>query len=149
MEAATRIVLLLAGLGVGEVLAQEPSAEEKGASPIFVVPDAAEPAQAVAHPPERTVVSQQLAALLRYEAGLTPPDGADAIDTAASAPVGDAVQLEKMTVRAKRLMPAPPPRESPLEKFTRTGHLWEFSETKRFMLGPRGDKVGLMFSFDW
>ena len=53
-----------------------------------------------------------------------------------------------MTVKGRRIL-EPALKETPLEKFTRTGHLWEFSPTKRLMIGPKGDKVGLMFSFDW
>lgn len=149
MEAATRIALLLLGLGVGGARGEEASSEEKSLSPIFVVPVAKEPDLVVVNPPERTAMSHQLAALLRHEASLAAANitGGTAPETVA--PEDAALQLEKMTVQAKKILPLPAPRESPLEKFTRTGHLWEFTDTKRFMIGPRGDKVGLMFSFDW
>jgi hypothetical protein len=149
MKAATCIVLLFVGLGVGEVPADEPSAEEMDSSPIFVRRTAPESKSAVADSSARSAVSHQLAALLRYEASLVPPSPTDGKEPGSFAPEDATLQLEKMTVQVRKVMSGPPPRESPLEKFVRTGYLWEFSRTKRFMIGPQGDKVGLMFSFDW
>lgn len=148
MEATKRIALLLVGFGVGEILAEEPSVEEKRSSPIFAPLAAVEPELPPRNPPDRSLVAQQLAALLRDEAAVLPPDASGGASGELSLPRSDALQLEKMTVTTKRL-PAPPPRETALERFTRTGYLWEFSPTKRFMIGPKGDKVGIMFSFDW
>jgi hypothetical protein len=148
MEAAKRIALLLLGLGIGDAFAEEPGLDEDRDSPIFVV-RASPPAPMP--PSDRTFVQQQLTTLLRSEIGLaTVP----ALDATGSEPEGEAaghgqmLRLEKMTVRAPRL-PPPAMRESTFEKFTRTGYLWEFTPTKRFMIGPKGDKVGVMFSFDW
>jgi len=148
MEVATRIALLLLGLGIGDAVAEETVVGDDRTSPIFVVRAPPEPSV----PLPKSPVQLQLAALLRSE--IVPEPGpragedADALD---SGPVDPTrmLRLEKMTVRAPRLLLPPRARESAVEKFTRTGHLLEFSPTKRFMIGPKGDKVGLMFSFDW
>lgn len=148
MEAAKRIALLLLGLGLGDALAEEPPVDEERDSPIFVV---RAPPPLPSPPPLKTAVQQQLTSLLRSEVAPVPAGGAEANATESeSEPAGHGqlLRLEKMTVRAPRLLP-PPVRETSLEKFTRTGYLWEFSPTKRFMIGPKGDKVGIMFSFDW
>jgi len=141
-----RIAPLLLGLGVGEALAEESFAEEDRSSPIFAIRAPSEPAPRVGAPPPQTAVTRQLAELIRYDVAAMGPVPATSADPAA--PAGETLQLEKMTVKVKKVL-APPVREGLVEKFTRTGHLLEFSKTKRLMLGPRGDKVGLMFSFDW
>lgn len=152
MEVATRIALLLLGLGVGDVFAEEPIVAEERDSPIFVVRPPP-PAPSVA--PVKSPVQQQLTTLLRSEIGPViapaPEAGAEALESeteSGEAGQGNVLRLEKMTVRAPKL-PPPAVRESAFEKFTRTGYLWEFSPTKRFMIGPKGDKVGVMFSLDW
>jgi len=151
MEAFKRIALLLVGLGAGEILAAEAAGGgEEETSPIFVVRVAAVP---VTSPTKGAVVltpvESQLALLIRSDAeaikGLMSPDPEESSPADLA---GMTLQLEKMTVKGRRLL-EPPVLESTLEKFTRTGHLWEFSPTKRLMLGPHGDKVGLMFSFDF
>lgn len=146
MEAPTRIVLLLVGFGVGEILAEEPTAEEKRASPLFVVPVVVVPAAPVR--PDPTPVSRELAALIRREVGAAPVGDAGDADAGPVVSESGVLQLEKLTVMGKKLL-TPAQRESAIDKFTRTGHLWEFSPTKRIMIGPNGDKVGLMFSWDW
>ena len=152
MEAAKRIALLLLGLGVGDVLAEEPGMDEDRASPIFVVrtsPPVPPPAPPISSP--KTVVQQQLLSLLRSEIAPAPAPAPE-VNTpemeSGETGHGQLLRLEKMTVRAPRL-PPPPMRESTFERFTRTGYLWEFSPTKRFMIGPKDGKVGVMFSFDW
>ena len=148
MEALKRIALLLVGLGVGELEAAEATPDEKSLSPIFSSAAAVAPDSSARVRPEPTPVSRQLAALIRSEVSAAPPVPADGTASAPAAPGGETLQLEKMTVQGKRIL-EPPRRETSLDKFTRTGHLWEFSDTKRLMIGPVGDKVGLMFNFDW
>lgn len=151
MAARPRIVLLLLGLGVGDTLAAETPGTDAGeTSPIFAVrlpAAAAERRPAETRAP--TPVGRELTALLRHDAAASKLSASAAGSAAPPAdPAENTLHLEKMTVETRRL-PAPPVRETPLQKFTRTGYLWEFSPTKRIMIGPRGDKVGLMFSFDW
>jgi hypothetical protein len=146
MKAVMRIAPLLLGLGVGEVFAEESPDQEDGRSPIFVVRVPAAPALPAATPPPQTEVTRQLTELIRRDAGERVTPAVPAAEPADHA--GEVLHLEKMTVEVKKVIVLPG-RETPLQKFTRTGHLWEFSPTKRFMVGPHGDKVGLMFSFDW
>ena len=146
MKAAMRIARLLLGLGVNDVVAEEPSHQEEKSSPIFAVRAAEEPTSRAATPSAQTPVTRQLAELIRRDAGEVT--AVAATDTEPVDHSGDVLHLEKMTVEVKKVVELPG-RETPLEKFTRTGYLWEFSKTKRFMVGPRGDKVGVMFSFDW
>lgn len=137
-----RIAPLLLGLGVGEAFAEGPANKEDNDSPIFVVRAREEP---VPRPPQ-TPTSRQLAELIRRDAAEMA--AAAGTDTEPSDHSGDILHLDKMTVEVKKIVELPG-RETRLQKFVRTGYLWEFSPTKRFMVGPRGDKVGVMFSFDW
>ena len=148
METAKRLALLRVGLGVGELPAAELAADERNQSPVFapvVVTETVAPAKSAPNP---SPVSRQLAALIRQEISAAAPVGSAGTGHESTASGSDTLQLEKMTVNGKRLL-APVLRETAVEKFTRTGHLWEFSRTKRLMIGPKGDKVGVMFSFDW
>ena len=148
MKALKRIALLLVGMGVAGLEAAEPAPDEKRLSPIFAPASVSKqtlPARISAVP---TRVSRQLTDLIRHEVAAAAPTVSDPPAQPPAESGSDTLQLEKMTVKGQRIV-EPPLRESPLEKFTRTGHLWEFSDTKRVMIGPRGDKVGVMFSFDW
>src|SRR5690349_13658618 len=111
MEAAKRIALLLLGLGVGDVLAEEPTVDDDRASPIFVVrASPAPPLVATA----KTVVQQQLTSLLRSEIApaFVPAPEANATEADPDdAGHGQLLRLEKMTVRVPRLSP-PAVRES-------------------------------------
>jgi len=146
MKAVMRIAPLLLGLGVGEAVAEEPANQEDKSSPIFVVRAREDTAPRALPRPLQTPVSRQLAQLIRRDAGEMV--AAAATDTAPSGYSGEILHLEKMTVEVKKIVELPG-RETRLEKIIRTGYLWEFSPTKRFMVGPHGDKVGVMFSFDW
>jgi hypothetical protein len=148
MKAMMRIAPLLLGLGFADACAEEPGNPEERASPIFVIRVPAAPA-APAGTPERPLISpvtRQLAELIRRDAG--EPTGGATPDSGSSAATPETLHLEKMTVSAPKIIELPG-HETFVEKFTRTGYLWEFSPTKHFMVGPRGDKVGIMFSFDW
>jgi len=95
----------------------------------------------------KTRVQRQLNQLIREKAGIAPL--AVAPTEAGPADVAEGTQqLEPMIIEEEKLKALPPP-ETRVEKFSRTGTLWEKvgrTFTKRFWM--KGDQ-GIMFTLSW
>jgi hypothetical protein len=105
---------------------------------------AGEEAEAAKQP--KTQLHRQLNQLVRQDAGVVP--AAAPVEAAPAAAAEEILELEPIVIEDEKLKDLPPP-EAKVEKFFRTGTVWERVGrrfTKRFWL--KGDK-GLMFTLSW